>query len=276
MAAIQRRGKSYRAQVRRQGLPSLAKSFSSRSEAQTWARQMEGRLAADDWVDTREAKRTTLGEALERYLSEVTPTKNALQIISQVYVVASTEWAIDGVRNPVRGVRMPRANTGRDRRLEGDEEERLLAGCEECGCPWLRPLVVMALETGMRQGELLALRRENTRGNVVCLPNTKNGKPRSVPLSTRALAGLSSLPVALQGAVFPIGVDSLEWYWRKACRLAEVEGLRFHDLRHEATSRLFERGLDMMEVASITGHRTLVMLQRYTHLRAARLAEKLG
>ena len=68
----------------------------------------------------------------------------------------------------------------------------------------------------------------------------------------------------------------VEWRWKKVCQLAIIEDLRFHDLRHEATSRLFERGLDVMEVASITGHRTLVMLARYTHLKAATLAAKLG
>ena len=123
----------------------------------------------------------------------------------------------------------------------------------------------------------MALSRQNVRDQVAYLPQTKNGRSRSVPLSSRALATLSELPAeAIHGPLFPIGMDSLEYYWRKACRLVDIEDLKFHDLRHEATSRLFERGLDVMEVASITGHRTLAMLARYTHLKAAKLAAKLG
>ena len=80
----------------------------------------------------------------------------------------------------------------------------------------------------------------------------------------------------LRGPLFPITQDSLEYFWRKALRIAGIEGLRFHDLRHEATSRLFERGLDSMEVMTITGHSSADMLKRYTHFRAADLAAKLG
>jgi integrase len=84
------------------------------------------------------------------------------------------------------------------------------------------------------------------------------------------------VPAAIGGVVFPITRDSLEYYWRKACGAAGIEDLHFHDLRHEATSRLFERGLDAMEVMAITGHSTTEMLKRYTHFRAANLALKLG
>jgi integrase len=97
-----------------------------------------------------------------------------------------------------------------------------------------------------------------------------------VPLSTRALAVLGSVPAVLRGPIFPITQDSLEYYWRRACEFASIEDLHFHDLRHEATSRLFERGLNHFEVMAITGHRTTDMLKRYTHFRAEELAAKLG
>jgi integrase len=316
----------WRAQVRRKGSGARSRTFDTRDQARAWAEQVEGRHAAGELIDLAEARRTTLREALQRYLEEVTPTKrghvqernrirawlrdpltsrslasirsvdiaewrssrssegkapttvkNALQIVSQVYVLASTEWGMDGLKNPVRGVRMPASRAGRERRLELEEEDRLLAGCDASGCPWVRPIVSLAIDSAMRQGELLGLRRENIRGQVAYLPQTKNGRSRSVPLSSRALATLRELPAeAIHGPLFPIGVDSLEYYWRKACRLAGIEDLKFHDLRHEATSRLFERGLDVMEVAAITGHRTLAMLSRYTHLKAVTLAAKLG
>jgi integrase len=206
-----------------------------------------------------------------------TTIKNMLGILSQVFVTARTEWGYEDLRNPVRGVRMPAQRPGRDRRLEGDEETRLLAAAGQVGEPYLAPLIILALETAMRLGELLALKRSNIKGNVAHLADSKNGKPRAVPLSTRALAVLRELPLALDGRVIALGVDRTEYVWRRACRLAGIEDLHFHDLRHEATSRLFEGGrLELMEVASITGHRTLAMLSRYCHMRASELAKKLG
>jgi integrase len=181
-----------------------------------------------------------------------------------------------GLKNPVRGVRMPPSRPGRDRRLLPGEEKRLLGGCDAAGQRLLRPIVIWALETAMRQGEILALEARSIRGNVAYLRDTKTTRARSVPLSTRALAVLKGLPVPLRGPLFPITQDSLEYFWRKALRLAKIGGLCFHDLRHEATSRLFERGLDSMEIMSITGHSTTDMLKRYTHFRAADLAAKLG
>jgi len=80
----------------------------------------------------------------------------------------------------------------------------------------------------------------------------------------------------LGGLVFPVNPQSLAHAWQAACQRTGIDDLHFHDLRHEAVSRLFERGLSMMEVASISGHKSLSMLQRYTHLRAEDLAAKLG
>ena len=96
-------------------------------------------------------------------------------------------------------------------------------------------------------------------------------------LSRRAVKTIRSLPRRLDGRLFPeAGASSVSHKFRALCNAAGIEGLRFHDLRHEATSRLFEFGLNPMEVAAITGHKTLVMLKRYTHLRAEDLARKLG
>jgi integrase len=109
------------------------------------------------------------------------------------------------------------------------------------------------------------------------LPETKNGESRGVPLSLAAIQVLKALPRSVSGAVFPgVTSEAIKRAFIRACRRAEIENFRFHDLRHEATSRLFEKNLDMMEVASITGHKTLQMLKRYTHLRAEDLARKLG
>lgn len=168
------------------------------------------------------------------------------------------------------------------------EETRLLEACAARPVKWLAPLVRLALATGMRQGELLALEWPNINldGQVAHLPDTKNGEGRDVPLSTAALQAIkdmvpqqeagteSELPTA--GRVFPVRDDKVRREFPKACKAAGITGLRFHDLRHEATSRLFEKGLNPMEAASVTGHKTLQMLKRYTHLRAEDLAKRLG
>ena len=100
------------------------------------------------------------------------------------------------------------------------------------------------------------------------MEDTKSGERRSVPLSSRALALLEGIPTPIDGEnLFRLKADTVSNYFPLVCEMAEVSGLRFHDMRYEATSRLFERGFTLMEVASITGHKTLAMLKRHTHLR---------
>ena len=109
----------------------------------------------------------------------------------------------------------------------------------------------------------------------VHLPMTKNGESRDVPLSPKARDILVSLPRDISGKVFPIHFEALKSLWRRGMTLADLQDLHFHDLRHEATSRFIELGLNVVEVAAITGHKDLKMLQRYTHLRVEDLARKL-
>ncbi len=114
------------------------------------------------------------------------------------------------------------------------------------------------------------------KAKVLLIPETKNGTPRRVPLSTAALGVLDGLPRRLDGRVWGMRPDSISQAFERVCGAAGIEGLTFHDLRHEATSRLFEKGLNLMQVAAITGHKTLQMLKRYTHLRAEDLVGMLG
>ena len=94
-------------------------------------------------------------------------------------------------------------------------------------------------------------------------------------MSRRALDELQALPRDISGLVFPILISAPKGPWDRSIRKANLQDLHFHDLRHEATSRFFELGLNVVEVAAITGHKDLKMLQRYTHLRAEDLAKKL-
>ena len=121
------------------------------------------------------------------------------------------------------------------------------------------------------------------KARVLLIPETKTGTPRRVPLSVAALAVLDGLPRRMghaahnvDGRVWGMRPDSISQAFERVCGAAGIEGLTFHDLRHEATSRLFEKGLNPMQVAAITGHKTLQMLKRYTHLRAEDLVGMLG
>jgi integrase len=204
-----------------------------------------------------------------------------LNTISHALDLAVREWGLWLPRNPVKLVRRPAAPSGRKRRLARGEEQQLLDACGRGRTPLLQPLIIMAIETGMRRGELLGLRWEhvNLDQRVANLPRTKNGESRDVPLSTRATAALKELlldPHRDVSRVFPMSDNSVRLAWERLRTRAGAIDLRFHDLRHEAISRLFERGLNIAEVSAISGHKELRMLQRYTHLRAVDLVSRLG
>ena len=198
--------------------------------------------------------------------------------MGNIFETALKEWDIPIGSNPVRFIAKPKENKPRDRRLEEDEEQRLLNSCRQSRNIYLLALVIVAIETGMRRGELLSLQRKDVSfiKRTAYLPMTKNGSPRTVPLSTRAISVLDTLPINFSGYVFPVSITALRGLWIRTCKRAGINNLHFHDLRHEATSRFFELGLNVMEVAAITGHKDLRMLQRYTHLKAEDLAKKLG
>lgn len=182
---------------------------------------------------------------------------------------------MEGLTNPVKSIRMPSPPAGRDRRLQPGELDKLLESLsEEMG-----QVVRFALETAMRRGELYEMTWDmvDLKKRTVTLPDTKNGQKRIVPLSSVAVTILNERLTTrrIDGKVWGIGLDSISQDFAKACQKAEISGLHFHDLRHEATSRLFEKGFDPMEVKTITGHKTLQMLARYTHLRAEDLVERL-
>ena len=180
--------------------------------------------------------------------------------------------------NPVIDVRKPKSAQGRDRRLSAREERLILRYAHEHVNADFYVIVVLALETAMRQGEILNLFWENVnfKTKVAHLPETKNGTKRDVPLSIKARDALFSLGVKNRGRVFSYTANGLKSTWRFMLKKLKIENLHFHDLRHEAISRFFELGtLDVMEVATISGHKSLAMLKRYTHLKAERLVTKL-
>ena len=211
-------------------------------------------------------------------LKEVSPATvgREMNILGHVFETARKEWGI-AIANPIRDIRRPPAPNARTRRLVDDEPAHLLMAAATYGGE-IGPLITWAIETAMRRGEIAAMRWEHVdrKARVLLIPETKNGSPRRVPLSTTALAVLDALPRRIDGQVWGMRADSISRAFERVCEAAGIEGLTFHDLRHEATSRLFEKGLNPVQVAAITGHKTLQMLKRYTHLRAEDLVGMLG
>ncbi len=221
--------------------------------------------------------------------------------------VARKEWGIH-IENPVAIIRRPPSPKARERRLSDEErtwliEELTPQGRYEDGTlsdrtrnPWIRPVVLFALETAMRLSEILSLHWENVsiKGKKATLPDTKNGSTRDVPLSSRALAVLIGLPQSLDGRVFPVTDNAVKLAFRRAVARARERYLEtcqaehkkpikdflldfhFHDLRHEATTMLAGYLNNVLELAAVTGHKDLRMLKRYYHPKAEDLAEKLG
>jgi len=315
--------------------------FSSKKEAEVWARSIEVEMDQGAFVSRKEAENTTLAEALERYRREVTPTKKGadreqykinvwlrrplakrfltnirstdvaqfrderlkvasaatvrieLALLSHLYTIAIKEWGMQILVNPVSLIRFPKPPKGRSRRASvepetGREEiEAIIAATSSAELP---TIIRLAVETAMRRSEIVTLTwgQVDIDRRMVFLKDTKNGESRFVPLTLRAVEIITSIPRTSE-RLFLIDPRKATQAFIRARRKARqhyelaggedprfLKGIHLHDLRHEATSRFFEKGLNVMEVASITGHKTLQMLQRYTHLRPETLLEKLG
>ena len=144
--------------------------------------------------------------------------------------------------------------------------------------PHIWPIIVFAIETGMRRGEILGLSWDNIDLNrrTAFLPLTKNGSSREVPLSTKAISVLQQQRPRTKTHPFPVNSNAFRLAWGRLRSRAGLNDLRFHDLRHEAITRFFELGLSIPEVALISGHKDVKMLFRYTHLKVDSLVSKLA
>lgn len=216
--------------------------------------------------------------------------RRELQLLADVVDSAQTLWNLHIVANPVpnakrilRKLRKLKPGNQRERRLLAGEYERI-RDATHSHFTLINQVALFAIETAMRQGEIAAARREhvNREKRVIYVPRSKTdwktgNKGRVVPLSSLALAIIDALPVSfVDGSLFGMQSDSIKRAFKRLCAQAGIKGLRFHDLRREAISRLFERGLAVEEVALISGHRTWSQLKRYTALRAEDVVKKLG
>lgn len=203
--------------------------------------------------------------------------RREIGLIRHVLNVAANEWGYPLPQNPIDRISLPKPSKARDRRLEADELDLAVKG-----------KLYLAKQTHSANHQVRnrnghAARRVNVHwlgGGVrldrwtLHIETTKNGHPRTIPLSPEAIRILSDLP-RNDDRVFPTTASAVRQAWVRICRRADIQDLHFHDLRHEAISRLFEKGLSIPEVALISGHRDYRQLFRYTHLRAEDLVQKL-
>lgn len=203
-----------------------------------------------------------------------------LAYISSIVNHSRREWGINMV-NPIPLVKKPPTPIGRNRILNQDELNRLQLACKprvKNGNIWVYPIVLFALATAMRRGEMLGLQWKdiNLQTRTAYIPLTKNGSSRTVPLSTEAINILGNLPRNIDGRVFPINGPNLSVIFEKALRIAKIEDFHFHDLRHMSITRMAEKLPNLIELSAVSGHKSLAMLKRYYHPNPQLLAEKLG
>jgi integrase len=349
MATIEERGDyQFRVKIRRKNI-TQTRTFETRKEAEAWARVIEGKITADEYIDRTLVRDTTLSQAcdwFERHLNrsradaknklsklnywknespfadwsmvailpadllrwrrQVLDEDNAevgettgpeadvgpqtiihrLNVLSQIY----NQWALahaQTLANPViRGVR-PSKPDGRNRRLSEGEEARLLQAARSSTRPWLEAAIIISIETCMRQSELAQLTWDRVKLSrarpFADLIKTKNGDARRVALSGRAVVALKSLmPVDASSdfgkrTVLPVETGrGIAHAFQDAITDEAFPDLRWHDLRHEAISRLFEHTeMRDTEIMVLSGHRRAEMLGRYVHLRGDQLGDKL-
>ncbi len=248
------------------------------------------RGAPEDTYRLRKMMRNAIAEL---NLTELTPNKIAnyrderlkevkpntvireLAYISSMINHARREWGL-GIINPVAQIRKPSQPRGRERVLNDMEMDRILRELEKIN-PFLKSLCEFALETAMRRGELLSLNWTNIDfiKRTAYLKITKNGSSRCVPLSTVAINILNQMPRDIGGKVFPLKANTVSMGFIKAVRRSKIEDFHFHDLRHMALTKLSNKFTNVLELAAISGHKELKMLQRYVHFKAEELALRL-
>lgn len=226
-----------------------------------------------------------LGKERQHLANTPTNIKNGKRTAATVnrYVASLSALLSYAVRlqwmeeNPCFRLTKLKENPGRDRVLSEDEISRLLTACRQSKSPYLYPFVLMSLTTGARQGELLSLewRHVDFENRLAYLKETKNGRPRSISLSNAIVEELSSLyqdrnpnkPLVFASKT-AFGKVDLKKAWQEALRRAGIENCRVHDMRHTFCTLAARQGASNLELATAMGHRTLNMLQRYTHLDA--------
>jgi integrase len=315
MAYIRRRKGSWQTVIRVQGYPPITKTFKTKIDAQRYSRDLENKLFREKH-DIAKKKFPIMRDALIRYRDEVTVHKRSkemetklikyilsegfvnyainlvdrsliaqyrdralrslksssvnrrLAIISHLFTICKKEWVYD-VANPVLSIRRPTNPEPRDRRFTQQELDKIFT-CNRTN-PHMKFIIRLALETGMRRSEIANIKPEHVKGNLLTIPVAKT-KPRKIPLTPKAVQLLqNNLPIKMSS-------NAIRLSWVRLTKKYGIEDARFHDLRHESLSRMFEeKSLNVPEVQLISGHlepRTLMRV--YANLRPQDLANKLA
>ena len=241
-------------------------------------------LAAEKFTRGKPHTDKKTGEVRQpaEYTRSAATVNKYLRTLSRVFNLAKREWKLIG-SNPVADISKKKEARGRTRFLSDDERDRLLKACGESSWPALRVLVLLALTTGARRGELIGLKWDDVdlkvgddgKAGRVLVRESKNGEQRTLPLAGKALEALRALK--LQGSArsewvfpqpsgFPGHFEYFDAHWYAAVEAAGLKDFRFHDLRHTTASMLAAQGASLLEIADVLGHRTLSMVKRYSHL----------
>ena len=194
--------------------------------------------------------------------------RRRLAIVSHMYTIAKKEWGYK-IENPVLNIRKPKSPEPRNRRFTNDELTKLIKGNRTS--PKLRLIIQIALETAMRQGEILRVKTEDINGNTLFIPIAKT-KSRTIPLTLKAMSLLNNAELP-----FNITGNALSKQFKKLCNYYGIEDAHFHDLRRQSlTNFMLERNLSVAETMMIAGHSDPRMLLRtYNNLRVEDVAKKL-
>ena len=195
--------------------------------------------------------------------------RRRLAIVSHMYTIAKKEWGYK-IENPVLNIRKPKSPEPRNRRFTNDELTKLIKGNR--ASPKLRLIIQIALETAMRQGEILRVKPEDINGNTLFIPIAKT-KPRTIPLTLKAMSLLNNAELP-----FNITGNALSKQFKKLCNYYGIEDAHFHDLRRQSlTNFMLERNLSVAETMMIAGHSDpRMLLKTYNNLRVEDVAKKLS
>jgi integrase len=209
----------------------------------------------------------------KRYQDGVKPAtiNRELALMKHAFNLAIKEWEW-AKQNPVSRVSFEKEDNKRDRWLRQEEVGRLLSACPL----WVQEIVITALHTGMRMGEILSLRWDTVDlfRRTVTILHSKNGDKRTIPLNGHMFVLLkdklkdrvsSSEWIFLSQAGTKRDGHGLRRAFRKALKTAMIHDCHFHDLRHTFATRLVHAGVDLYKVQKLLGHRSPVMTQRYAH-----------
>ena len=314
MSTIRKRDNKYQVQVRVQG-QILTKSFFKLTDARRWGIINENKILLGTELQTLN-KKLSLGDLINRYKLEITPLKKGcerenqrlnrllkesiinkkvyvlntsdflefklkrikdgnrtcaydLALLHHIYNTAIKQWCYPIQHNPLSNIQKPRCNPPRERRLNDNEAKYILN--HQFKNNNMNNIIELAIETGMRRSEILSITKDDIKDNCIYLSDTKNNSPRKIPLTKK-------VKEIIKKSILPYSISSnavrLNWY--RMTKRAGIVDLHFHDLRHEAISRFFEKGLSIPEVSLISGHKDVRQLMRYTHLKIEGLINKLN